>query len=219
MRYGLVLFDMDGTLLDGRTIFKIAEERNFKEQLLEIMESDMKPYEKTESIAMLLRGIEVEEFMSIFRTIPFTRNAERVVRELKKMGIATAVATDSYHIAAYDVQKRLGIDHAFANEIVIQDNRFTGEVRMHNKHPVREGDACRMHSICKRDVLYHLCKKLGIPAEEAMAVGDGEVDIFMLQAAGLGIAYNAPETVRKHADVTISDLIEILDFLSERCEL
>ena len=47
----------------------------------------------------------------------------------------------------------------------------------------------------------------GIPREAMMAVGDGENDLSMLQAAGLGVAMdNAPETVKAAAgEVTASN--------------
>ena len=48
--------------------------------------------------------------------------------------------------------------------------------------------------------------------DEAIAVGDGEVDRCMLEAAGLGLAFNAPESVQQSADANIFDLIEILKY-------
>ena len=46
-----------------------------------------------------------------------------------------------------------------------------------------------------------------------MAIGDGKVDICMLKKAGLGIAYNAPEEVQKHADINIKDMEKILEYI------
>ena len=59
----------------------------------------------------------------------------------------------------------------------------------------------------KGNALIRLRDYLGIAPENTIAAGDGENDISMIQAAGIGIAMlNAPESVRKLADyVTPSD--------------
>ena len=70
----------------------------------------------------------------------------------------------------------------------------------------------------KGNALIRLSEHLGIPRENTIAAGDGENDISMIEAAGLGIAMiNAPDTVKAVADVvTKSDnnhdgIAEVLD--------
>ena len=54
----------------------------------------------------------------------------------------------------------------------------------------------------KGEAMTWLCKHLSIPVENAIAAGDGDNDISMIKAAGLGIAMiNAPDTVKVAADV------------------
>ena len=49
--------------------------------------------------------------------------------------------------------------------------------------------------------LRQLCEHLGIPPSRAIAVGDQENDLEMIEAAGLGVAMpDAPERVRAAAD-------------------
>ena len=50
---------------------------------------------------------------------------------------------------------------------------------------------------------------------EVIAVGNGPVDIDILEFAGLGIAYRAPPDVRCHADIVIDDLRLILNYIEE----
>jgi len=53
----------------------------------------------------------------------------------------------------------------------------------------------------KGEALGHLCKLLGIPAEQVMAFGDGSNDLEMLQFAGFGVAMgNAIEPLRPLAN-------------------
>lgn len=54
----------------------------------------------------------------------------------------------------------------------------------------------------KANGLRWVCRRLGVPIEETLAMGDSGNDITMLQAAGLGVAVaNAPPEVRQAADV------------------
>lgn len=56
--------------------------------------------------------------------------------------------------------------------------------------------------ISKGTALITVCEKLGISLEETVAFGDQELDLPMIEAAGLGIAMgNAIEQVKERADI------------------
>lgn len=54
----------------------------------------------------------------------------------------------------------------------------------------------------KGEALKRLCKYLDIPVENSIAAGDGDNDISMIEAAGVGVAMiNAPDSVKASADI------------------
>ncbi len=66
---------------------------------------------------------------------------------------------------------------------------------------------CSASGVDKGQGLLRLCRRLGIPMEACIAVGDGDNDLPMLRAAGRGIAMgNASERVRAAADLVVPDL-------------
>ena len=213
MKYKLVLFDMDGTLLDGRTIYTLAEKKEFKNELTSILKSGKKFYEITIEIAKLLKGYKKTELIKIIREIPLQKDVEKLIKELKKRKIKTAIVTDSYQFVADDLRKRLDLDYAYANNLISLNGRFTGQIVIHNNELIKDYINNEIYSICKSCVLDELCDKLGISEKEVIAIGDGIVDISMLDKAGLGIAFKASEKVQKHADVTSSDIINLLNYL------
>jgi len=213
-KFKLALFDMDGTLLKERTIFVFAEKKGFMDDLRRLIyNSDIEFYEKSIEIAKSLKGLDSKELLEIFRNMPLQEHVENVVKELKKRGIKTAIVTDGYQFVADDLKERLGMDYAFANNLIIDEGIVTGELIIHNKDLAEEFIGHKIYSICKSCVLEQLCKKFDITADEVIAVGDGRVDICMLKKAGLGVAFNAPEEVQKHADISISDMSVILDYI------
>ena len=207
----LVMFDMDGTILQGRTIFEFAEKKGFLEELNRIIKGDKEFYKKTIEIAHRLKGMKKNELLDIFREIPLQKNAEKVFEELKKKNIITAIATDSYQFVADDIKNRLNIDYAFANNLIIEEGIVTGNIELHNKELREEFVEHKVYSICKSCVLDKLCLDLKIKPSNTIAIGDGIVDICMIERAGIGIAFNASEKVQKHADIVTDDLGVILD--------
>jgi phosphoserine phosphatase len=212
--YKLVMFDMDGTILRGRGIFVIAEKKGFLEELIRLIrDNSMEFYERSIAIGELSKGYSYTEFLEIFRNVPLQNNIEKVINELKKRKIKTAIATDSYQFLADDLKNRLGMDYAFGNNLITNDGIITGELEIHNKDLKKDFNSDRVYSICKSCVLEELCDNLKITVGEAIAIGDGIVDTGMIQRAGLGIAFNASEEVNKKADVVTNDLSKILEYI------
>ncbi len=214
LNYKLIIFDMDGTLLSGRTIYALAEALDFEEQLHEIMRSNTQAYEKTRKIAKSLKGLSVERFLEIFDDIPLRTGAQKTIAAIKKAGMTTAIATDSYQLAANRLAKRLGIDRVFANELDIKNGMITGNIKLNNEKLEPRMAGCKIHSICKRDVLHDLCDELGIALAEGAVVGDNYIDKCMIEYAGLGIAFGASTELNEIADVVMEgDLSKMLEHI------
>jgi phosphoserine phosphatase SerB len=210
----LVVFDMDGTLLTGRLIFSLADRFGFRQKLERIMEENKPEYEKTRLIALLVKGITLEQFYNVLSLIPFSTGAEAVVKELKRRGYILAIISDSYTLATEWLKERLGFDYTVANELNLVDGRISGEIRMPLGWSKREGE-CRKHSVCKLKALVQLSQKTGIPLRDCVAIGDNLSDVCMLERAGLGIAFNPKHPqLEKVADVVITgDLRQILSII------
>ena len=211
-KYKLVMFDMDGTLIDGRSIFVFSEKKGFKDKLFRSLQSDKEPYEKSIEIAQFLQGTSSMELLEIFRKIHLHNNVEKIAQKLREKNVNTAVVTDSYQFIADDLKKRLHFDYAFANNLIIEQNIVTGKINISNSS-LKRCETGVIYSICKGLVLDQLCTMLDITPAEVIAVGDGVVDIGMIKKAGLGIAYNASEEVQRNADIVTDDLAVVLDYI------
>lgn len=211
-KFKLAMFDMDGTLLDGRTIVIFSEIKGFKDKLIKVLKSNTQPYQKSIKIAKFLKGQESMELLEIFHKIPLQNNIRKISTELNERSIKTAIVTDSYQFIADDLKERLHFDYAFANDLIIKNKIVTGDLILNNiKKEICHQN--KIYSICKGMILTGLCYKLNIKSTEVIAVGDGVVDIGMIKKAGLGIAYKAPSHVQKYADVISDDLSIILEYV------
>jgi phosphoserine phosphatase len=135
----------------------------------------------------------VRSLESIAQTFKFTKGSEELIAALKEMGFKIALISGGFRYFTDVLKKRLGFDYAFGNELEMKEGKLTGRLRG------RVIDAKR-----KAEVLDSICRKEGITRDEVVAVGDGSNDQIMVANAGLGIAFNAKEILKKVADGAIT---------------
>ena len=212
----LAVFDFDDTLVDGRVIDKIAQKFNLVEELETVRKTTSPGHVQSLKIAKLLKGIKLQDMLQVAKEMSLTPNAEKTLHELKKAGCNVAIVSDSYRRAIEAATSGLPIDFIVANELEVEDGVLTGNLRMPFGWAKKEG--CLKHSVCKLTALKRIAEEIGADMKEVVAVGNGDVDTCMIEAAGLGIAFN-PTSVRliEIADVVIKekDLQKVLGHIRQ----
>ena len=195
----LVVFDMDSTLIEAEVIDELAKEAGVGEQVAEITEQAMQgKIDFTESFARrvaLLEGLSETVLEDIAKRLKMTEGAERLIGTLKSLGYKTAILSGGFNYFAQGLQRKLGIDYVFANELQIENGKVTGRVTG------RVVDGQR-----KAELLDELAAKEQIGREQVIAIGDGANDLPMLSRAGLGVAFRAKPLVKESAKHAISNL-------------
>lgn len=204
---GLVVFDMDSTLVDAEAINELAKAGGVHSHIAEVtrkaMEGELNFAEALEERVSLLEGLSEGEVCTIAEELPLMQGAEETVEAVKARGYETAVVTGGFTTMAECVAEKLGIDHVVANDLVFEDGRLTGGVN----GPMVEGDKGR--------ALERLSDELDVPLEKCIVVGDGANDLPMMEEAGLAIAFNANKILYGTADIITesADLTAVLNYV------
>ena len=116
-----------------------------------------------------------------------------MVRTLRRLGYRFAIVSGGFSQITDRLAEDLGIHYSRANELEIVDGRLTGRII---------GDV--VDRAGKATALRQFAADVGVPLSAVVAIGDGANDLDMLNAAGLGVAFNAKPVVRAAADTHLS---------------
>jgi phosphoserine phosphatase len=195
----LFAFDMDSTLIEGEVIDELAKLAGVADEVVKVTEAAMRgEIEFQESFrrrVALLRGLKETRVRELLDNIPLVEGAEQLIGTLKMLGYKTAILSGGFNFFAQHLQKRLGIDYVFANDLDIADGVVSGEVRT----PIVDGAR-------KAELLQEIARLENISLDQVVAVGDGANDLPMLGIAGMGIAFRAKPLVRQTASHAVSFL-------------
>ena len=204
---------MDGTLIEGRLAFALADRFDLYSKVRAVQTSGVAGHEQTKAIAALFAGLTRRDVEDAIESIPLIRNCEQTMAALRGRGYIIGIISDSYTLAAGAVAKRLHLDFVAANELEMENDRITGRVGM----PLgwdKIGCYCKI-SVCKRYHLENIAKQYDVPMESTLAVGDTRSDICMIQRAGAGVAFMPKDNEIAAATdkiITESDLLKVLEF-------
>lgn len=204
----LIVFDMDSTVTDEEVIDALAREAGVEEEVKCITEQamcgDLDFKEALTHRVQLLKGMPVELMEAIAENLALTPGTEELLTTLKAMGYKTALISGGFTFFTDRLKERLNFDYAFANELDIDDGKLTGRL----KGEIIDAEG-------KGRIITELAEKENITTDNIVAVGDGANDQIMIKNAGLGIAFNAKDLLKKISDGTLSktNIIGILNVL------
>ncbi len=206
----LVVFDMDSTLITQEVIDLLADAvpgaldvgALVAHITHQAMLGELEFADAFRQRVRLLAGLPASVLTDLRSRLQVTRGVRLLLRALKRLGVRTAVLSGGFLPLTAWLAAELGIDHAFANEVEISDDgRFTGEVQGTIVDKQR-----------KRDLLLAIAAAEGIVPEQVVAVGAGANDLLMMEAAGLGVAWNAKPRVQMEAGARLNgeSLLDLL---------
>jgi phosphoserine phosphatase len=196
-RKKVIVFDMDSTIVDGEIIDEMAKLVGVGEKVEALtakgMGGKINFAQSLRTRVSLFKGLRIKSLESIAKTFKLTKGSEELIAVLKEMGFKVTLISGGFTYFTDILKRRLGFDYAFGNELEIKRGRLTGRIKG------RIIDAQR-----KAEIMDEICRKEGITRDEVVAVGDGSNDRIMIANAGLGIAFNAKEMLKKAADGAIT---------------
>jgi len=193
----LLCMDVDSTFVKGEFIDDLAEIVGIKAEVADItaraMRGELDFSASLRARVKLLRGLPMTRVKEVCDRFELNPGAGELVQTVRQLGLRVGLVSGGFTFFVEMLKERFGLDFAFANELEIENGKLTGEV----VGSIIDGQR-------KAQLLKDMAHVFNVRMEQTIAVGDGANDIQMLQAAGLGIAYQAKPKLKEVADLALS---------------
>ena len=187
-RKGLLVADMDSTIVTGETLDELAAIAGVGERVAAITKRSMAgeidfAAALRERVA-LLQGLDLAALERTWAGVTLTPGARVLVATMRAHNATAALVSGGFTFFTERVAALCGFDVHRANTLLDDGAALTGEVG----EPVLDRDA-------KLAVLQELAAARGLKLGATLAVGDGANDLAMVTAAGMGVAFHAKPVV------------------------
>jgi phosphoserine phosphatase len=213
-RKGLLLADMDSTIINVECLDELADYAGVKAQVAEITERAMRGELEFEGALRervgMLKGLSLSALQAAYdERVRLNPGARRLIRTMAEHGARCVLVSGGFTFFTSRVAEAAGFHANRANTLIESGGALTGQVG----EPILGRDA-------KLAALQEEARGLGLGLSRTLAIGDGANDLAMIEAAGLGVAYRAKPIVAAQADAKVdhADLTALLYFQGYRAD-
>ena len=196
-RRGLLLMDVDSTLVAGEVIDSLAAHAGKGAEVAAVTERAMRGEldfrESLHARVATLAGLPSSVIDDVRAALQLSPGARTLIATAQHAGCIVGAVSGGFSQILDPLADEIGLDFAAANQLEIEDGVLTGRV---------VGEV--VDRAAKADHLRRLAEINGLTRAETVAVGDGANDLDMLAEAGVGIAYNAKPLVQIEAPATLN---------------
>ena len=193
----LVVMDVDSTFIQDEVIDLLAAKAGVATEVAEITERAMNgelDFEQSlRARVKMLKGLSEKQVHEVLDEIRLTPGAATLCRTLNRLGFHIALVSGGFNQIVEPLAARMGVEHYRANELEIVDGLVTGNL---------VGEV--IDRPAQAAALREVAQVQDIPRTRTVAIGDGANDLDMLEAAALGIAFNAKPAVRDAAHASVN---------------
>ena len=194
MKYRLILFDVDSTLIKQEVIDLLADKSGQGREVQQITARAMKgEIDFAQALfkrVSLLEGLPESVFDDVISQISFAEGFDELFSYLRKNGFLVGAVSGGFHNVLDKLFAQLQLDFLEANVLEVVDGRLTGKIT-----------SAPIDRMAKARALREFAALHNIELENTVAVGDGANDIDMIEIAGLGVSYMGKEILRQKADL------------------
>jgi len=205
-RKSMLLADMDSTMIQQECIDELADEAGVGARVAEItaraMNGELDFEAAIDERVGLLAQLPVQVITRVLEDrITYMPGGRALVQTMKAQGGYAALVSGGFTAFTAAVAAALGFDENRANTLETEGDVLTGRV----VRPILGQQA-------KLEALHEITARLGITADDVLAVGDGMNDLLMLQNAGTGVALHGKPALQEKCAVRINhgDLTALL---------
>ena len=193
---GLLVMDMDSTVISIECIDEIAKLANVGEEVAEVtakaMRGEIAFNESLIHRVACLKSVPETALIQIRDSLPLMPGVQSLITTLKANNWKLAIASGGFTYFADYLKERLGLDFAISNTLEVKNGALTGEVI----GPIVNAEV-------KAETITSLAREWQIPHSQTAAMGDGANDLLMMAQSALGVACHAKPVVNEKASVAI----------------
>ena len=184
-QFKLVIFDLDGTLTQERSIWeyihkKLGKWYGFAEEYQDLFLAGKISYKEfCERDAHVWKGMKLEELLEIVKAVPFHPGVNELINFLKQKGLNLSMVSSGLSLLTNWVHQRYGFDYSVSNNLLHENGVLTGKVKI------------QVYFDKKAEWVRKILNQFEVKPEEVIAVGDSRGDIDMFQMVGFSIAFNS----------------------------
>lgn len=195
-RTRLIVMDVDSTFIQEEVVDLLAAHADAGDEVARITEramtGEMDFSESLRQRVATLAGLPDSVIDDVRHEIRLTPGVPELCEAARSGGHHLALVSGGFLRVIQPLAEDLGISMIRANVLEVHNGKLTGGLV--GEIVDRPG---------KARALTDFAEAVGVPMDDTVAIGDGANDLDMIEAAGLGIAFNAKPMARAAADATI----------------